>query len=147
MTCFKCNKGGTFGESKEQLSTHKPRLIYDGVCNLCTGAVRLLIAIDRNHAVEYTPYQILGTNESRTYGLSTSELEGRMHIVQSDGSVARGVTAIAEVCKLLSPIIALCELFNTPLAQRLYDALARRRYRVFGCRDSCYVPVVRETGR
>jgi len=129
------------------LIARKPRLVYDGVCNLCTGVVRFLNAIDQKHAVEYAPYQKLGSDERRTYGLSTSELEGRMHVVRRDGSLVSGAAAIAEACKLLAPINVLCELFNTPLAQRLYDFIARRRYRLFGCRDSCYVPAVRETGR
>lgn len=123
---------------------NKPRLVYDGVCNLCTGVVRFLNAIDSKHAVEYTPYQKLGTDEMRMYGLSASELEGRIHIIRRDGSLVRGAAAIAEACKLLAPIIVLCELFNTPLAQRLYDCIARRRYSLFGCRDSCYIAAVRE---
>ena len=126
---------------------HKPRVVYDGVCNLCTGAVRFMNAIDRKHAVEYAPYQELGPDERRTYGLSTSELEGRMHIVRRDGLVVSGPAAIAEACKLLAPITVLCELFNTPLAQRFYDFIARRRYRLFGCRESCYMPALRERGR
>jgi predicted DCC family thiol-disulfide oxidoreductase YuxK len=128
-----------------QLIVRKPRLIYDGVCNLCTGAVRFLIAIDRKHAFEYAPYQKLGPDER--YGLSTAELQGRMHIVRRDGSVVRGAAAISEACKLLAPIIALCDLFNTPLAQKIYDFIAGRRYRIFGCRDSCYVAAVIETDR
>ena len=79
--------------------------------------------------------------------MSTSELEGRMHIVRRDGSVVSGAAAIAEACKLLAPITVLCELLNTPLAQRFYDFIARRRYRLFGCRESCYMPAIRERGR
>lgn len=123
---------------------HKPRLVYDGVCNLCTGAVRFLNAIDHKHAVEYVPYQKLGADERRTYGLSSAELQGRIHVVRRNGSIVKGAAAIAEACKLLAPIIVLCDLFNTPLAQRLYDFIARRRYRLFGCRESCYMPAVND---
>ena len=125
----------------------KPKLVYDGVCNLCAGAVRFLNAIDHERAVEYAPYQKLGLDEMNTYGLSTSELQGRMQIVRRDGSVVRGAAAIADVCKLLAPTIVLCEVFNTPLAQRLYDFLARRRYSLFGCRASCYIPGAKDPDR
>ena len=124
----------------------KPTLIYDGVCNLCTGAVRFLNAIDRNHAVQYAPYQKLAQEERKNYGLKSSEVQGRMHIVRVDGTVVRGAAAIAEACKLLAPISVLCELFNTPAAEKLYEFIARRRYRLFGCRDACYVPPVGGTG-
>ena len=128
-----------------ELIAHKPRLVYDGVCNLCIGAVRFLNAIDHKHAIEYTPYQRLDPEITRRYALSEAELQGRMHMIWRNGSLVRGAAAICEVCKLLVPVTVVCGFFNTPLARRLYDFIARRRYRLFGCSDSCYVPV--STGR
>jgi predicted DCC family thiol-disulfide oxidoreductase YuxK len=126
-----------------ELIAQKPRLVYDGVCNLCIGAVRFLNAIDRKHAIEYAPYQRLDPEVRKRYALSAGELQGRMHLVWRDGSLVRGAAAISEACRLLAPITVVCDLFNTPLATGLYDFIARRRYRLFGCRDSCYVPGVK----
>jgi len=123
-----------------QSNAAKPRLIYDGVCNLCAGAVRFLIAIDPKHALEYAPYQKLSPEVREKRALSSSELQGRMHIIQEDGSILRGAAAIAEACRLLAPVVAICDLFNTPFAERVYDFIASKRYRLFGCRDSCYAP-------
>jgi predicted DCC family thiol-disulfide oxidoreductase YuxK len=97
--------------------------------------------------MEYLPYQKLTKGLTRAYGLRHSELQGRMHIVRCDGSMVGGAAAITEACRMLVPIIVLCDVFNTPLAQRLYDFIARRRYRLFGCRESCYVPSIREARR
>jgi len=119
--------------------SRRPRAVYDGVCNLCVGAVRFLTAIDRNHEIEYAPYQSLGSAEKRAYGLSVAELQGRIHVVQADGSILKGAAALGEVCKHLSPVVSICGLFNTRLAQGLYDIIASRRYRLFGCRERCYV--------
>jgi predicted DCC family thiol-disulfide oxidoreductase YuxK len=121
----------------------KPLLVYDGVCNLCAAAVRFLNAIDHKHVVQYVAFQRLTLDEIKNYGLNTAELEGQMHVVRGDRLVMNGAAAIGEVCRTLAPIISLCDLLNTPLAQRLYDFVARRRYRLFGCRDSCYVPIAR----
>jgi predicted DCC family thiol-disulfide oxidoreductase YuxK len=66
-----------------------------------------------------------------------------MHIIRGNGSVVRGVAALAEACRLLAPITVLCDLLNNPLTQRVYDFIAGRRYTLFGCRESCYVPAVR----
>jgi len=63
-----------------------------------------------------------------------------MNVIRRNGTVARGAVALAETCKLLAPISVICGLLNNPLAQRVYDFIALRRYRLFGCRDSCYVP-------
>ena len=122
------------------MAAEKPWLIYDGVCNLCTGVVRFLNVIDHKHAIEYVPYQKLELGERKVYGPSILDLRGQMYMVGVDGSMVNGAAAITAICKLFAPIIRLCELFNTPFAQELYDFIARRRYKLFGCRDSCYVP-------
>ena len=126
---------------------HKPRLVYDGVCNLCIGAVRFLSAIDRKSTIEYAPYQRLDPEVRKGYTLSAAELQGRMHMIRRDGSLVKGAAAISEACRLLAPVTVICNLFDTPLAGRMYDFIARRRYRLFGCRDSCYLPGVKQVGR
>ena len=129
------------------LSTNgRVRLVYDGVCNLCAGAVRFLNALDRNHSVDYLPFQKLAPEQRLRYGLKVSELEGQMHLVRLDGAVLKGAVAITEICKLLTPFLLLCDVFNTPLAKWVYGFIARRRYRLFGCRDSCYVPATEVGG-
>ena len=122
----------------QQLFTPKRRLVYDGVCNLCVGAVRFLRVIDRRHEIDYAPYQTLELEERKVLG--PGELQGRMQLIERNGFVLRGAAAIAELCKLFSPFVSFCDLFNTPLAEGLYDFIARRRYRLFGCRASCYLP-------
>jgi len=121
-------------------SNHKTRLIYDGVCNLCVGAVRFLNAIDRRQVVEYAPYQSLDPKVRRRYAATDRDLQGRMHIIQRNGSILKGADAIGELCQLLAPFRLVCSFFNTPFAERLYDFIAQRRYGFFGCRGSCYVP-------
>ncbi len=62
-----------------------------------------------------------------------------MHLIRQDGSLISGSAAITEICKLLAPFTLICSLFNTALADRVYDFVARRRYSLFGCRESCFV--------
>jgi predicted DCC family thiol-disulfide oxidoreductase YuxK len=116
----------------------RPRLIYDGVCNLCTAAVRLLRFLDKRQLFEYVPFQQLDLRLRNKYGLMPSDLQGRMYLV-SNAAINAGPDAITDVCKLLTPFGFVCNLLKTAQAQRLYDWVARRRYRLFGCRDSCYV--------
>jgi predicted DCC family thiol-disulfide oxidoreductase YuxK len=117
----------------------KPRVVYDGICNLCTGAVRFLNLIDRSSTVEYKPFQELDLGVRKKYGMSDREFQGRMHLVRGDGSLLSGPAAITEVCKLLTPFKLVCSLFSTSLADRVYDFIAARRYSLFGCRESCFV--------
>lgn len=117
----------------------KPRLVYDGICNLCTSAVRFLYVLRREELVQYVPFQSLTSEDRRAYGLTFEALQGRMYLIRPDGSLASGPFAVTEICKLLTPFRLICDVFRTPFAQRLYEWIAKRRYRVFGCRGSCYV--------
>ena len=117
----------------------KPQLVYDGICNLCTSAVRFLYILDRAHELDFVAYQQLGATYRRQYALTDILLQGRMHVIKENGGLASGSLAIREVCRLVFPLKFICDLFKTHQAQRFYEWIAQRRYRIFGCRDTCYV--------
>src|SRR3972149_8492135 len=116
----------------------KPRLIFDGICNLCTTAVRVLYVLDRERRLEYVPSELLGARTRRRFGLSEARLQGQMHLIQGN-SIVNGSAAIATLCELLTPFHLMSQLLRTPQAERLYGWVAGRRYRLFGCRGTCYV--------
>jgi len=117
----------------------KPQLIYDGICNLCISAIRLLYALDRKHHVEFVPYQELRAATRRHYALTGDLLQGRMHLITREGRLVSGPLAIREVCGMIFPFHFICSVFVIPESQRVYDWIARHRYWIFGCRDTCYV--------
>lgn len=116
----------------------RPLLIYDGVCNLCITAARLVHILDRYGSVRFLPYQMISREKKARYDLTSGNLQGQLHLVMQDGKVISGATAISEICGLLSPFGVVCQILATPPFQKLYGWLARRRYRIFGCRQSCY---------
>ena len=122
-----------------QLSA-KPQLIYDGICNLCTSAVRFLSTLDRRGSLHYVPSQQLSSKIRAKYGLTEGALQGQMHLIMTDDSLASGAFATARVVELLTPFHAAARLLRTPPARLVYNWIARRRYGLFGCRDTCYVP-------
>lgn len=118
----------------------KPCLVYDGICNLCATAARILYALDHGWRLDYVPCQQLPRSVRVSYGLTNERLQGQMHLIQPDNSIVSGPVAIAEICKLLgAPVSCIRSLLGTHQARRFYDWIARRRYRIFGCRDDCYV--------
>ena len=116
----------------------QPRIIYDGICNLCTTAIGILHALDRGRRFRYLPSQKLNQTIRKKYRLTESMLQGQMHLVRSDGSIVSGSIALAEICKTLCPFAFIYSLMRTSQAQRLYTWVARRRYTLFGCRKTCY---------
>lgn len=117
----------------------KPRLIFDGICNLCTTTVRVLHVLDRERRIEYVPSQLLNGETRRRYGLREERLQGQMHLIREDNSFVNGSAAIADLLELLTLFHLMSRLLRTPQAERLYGWIAGRRYRLFGCRDTCYV--------
>jgi predicted DCC family thiol-disulfide oxidoreductase YuxK len=109
------------------------------MCNLCTSAVRVLRVLDQKQQIEYVPSQELGVSLRNQYTLTDVVLQGGMHIITEEGRLVSGALALSEVCRLLSPIGFICDILAVPEFQRLYGWIASHRYRLFGCRDACFV--------
>ncbi|HYW02039.1 MAG TPA: DCC1-like thiol-disulfide oxidoreductase family protein, partial [Candidatus Acidoferrum sp.] len=60
--------------------TSRPYLIYDGICNLCIGSVKILNALDKSGLIRFVPYQELSTSARERYGLTRDMLQGRIHL-------------------------------------------------------------------
>lgn len=60
-----------------------------------------------------------------------------MHLLMRDGRLLSGSAAIGKVCRLIFPRCVVCNLFERPQLQRLYVSIAKRRYMIFGSRDTC----------
>jgi len=125
--------------SRTDFISTSPVLIFDGVCNLCVAAVRLLKVLDKNSLFRLVPFQAIPDQVGFKYHLTTRDLQGQMHLVRADGELLSGPLAISEMCTHICPVTFLCRIFSSIVFQRLYSSLARRRYRVFGCRQSCYL--------
>ena len=126
-------------QNRTASSLAKPYLIFDGVCNLCVAAVRLLNVLDRHSLFRFVPYQTISDQVEFKYKLTTEDLQGQMHLVRADGKLFSGPQAISEVCTYLCPVGFLCRIFKSTTFQKLYTWLAGRRYQIFGCRQSCYL--------
>ena len=116
-------------------------ILFDGVCNLCTGIVAFLIKKDKNALFRFAPIQ----SEA---GQSLLE---QYHIHNDDSSLFyfrnsvcyRKSEAILLILKDLGgfwkcfyPLIYL----PACLRNSVYFYIARNRYRVFGKRNSCSIP-------
>src|SRR5208283_5423025 len=107
----------------------KPFLIYDGICNFCTTATRVLHALDLKQHFEYVPSQHLSASARFRFGLTEEDLQGQMYLIRSDGSIVSGPAAVAEIFKLSkAPLRFLCNFLYTRQARRIYVWVARRRY-------------------
>ncbi|MDZ7731643.1 MAG: DCC1-like thiol-disulfide oxidoreductase family protein [Natrialbaceae archaeon] len=116
-------------------------VLFDGVCNLCVGLVQFLIQRDdrrrfRFASLQSDPAAELLAEADIDRNLSTVVvLEGDQVYTQSDAAIRIG--------RHLGGIYRLATIFRvipTGIRNRLYRAVAERRYRWFGQREECLVP-------
>ena len=119
-----------------------PILLFDGVCNLCHGAVRFVLEHDRAARIRFAPLQSeLGRSLVARAGRDPDEIDS-MVLVDADGAHAksagllRTARALGAPWSWAYPLIAL----PTGLRDAVYDWIARNRYRWFGKKDACPAP-------
>jgi predicted DCC family thiol-disulfide oxidoreductase YuxK len=117
-------------------------VLFDGVCNLCNGAVQFLLRRDRRRRFRFAALQsAAGQALLRQHGMATDSLET---IVVLEGGRARVRSAAALLLARRLPwpwpLLAIFTVCPRPLRDALYSFVARHRYRWFGRRESCMLP-------
>lgn len=120
----------------------KPLILFDGVCGLCSASARFVLRHDRRGQFRLAAAQSpLGRALFRHYGFDPEAMETVL-VVAEGRAYAKTDAALLVLARLGPPWSAAraAQLLPRALADRLYDRLARNRYRVLGRRDRCMVP-------
>lgn len=121
--------------------THKSIILFDGVCNLCSGAVQFILKRDhKKHFVFASLQSDIGQQLLSKYKVSTSVetiilLQNEKYFSQS--------TAALEIARKLSgawPLLYAFILIPRFIRDGIYDWISRNRYRFFGKKDACMIP-------
>jgi predicted DCC family thiol-disulfide oxidoreductase YuxK len=122
---------------------NRPILLFDGVCNLCNGAVQWVIRHDPEGKIYFAPLQSeMGQQLLRQAGLPKEELS--TIVLYLNGHLYTRSDAALQVLKQLGGLWGLLyvklKFIPRPIRDAAYDWIARNRYRWFGKRESCMVP-------
>ena len=112
---------------------------FDGICILCSRAVRLIMKADRKKKFVFQALQHSGENQNF-----------ETIVVTDDQSTSEYFDAILKIGKELGGIygaIAIFKILPRKWRHTLYIWVARNRFRWFGKRDSCYLPSKEEMER
>lgn len=123
-------------------------VLYDGVCALCNTTVNFLLKVDRKGALAYAPLQGETAKEifAKHAGAKASD--------QSVVFMQRGETDAFNFYHRSDAFIAILRelgggwrfaagilrLIPRPIRNRVYEAIAARRYRWFGKYEACPLP-------
>jgi predicted DCC family thiol-disulfide oxidoreductase YuxK len=120
----------------------KQIVFFDGVCNLCNGAVNWLIDHDSRNHLHFAPLQgetfhlLKNSNTTLSDNLSTI-------VFWSEGRFFTHSEAVLRTCAALGGVwrLALVGLIIPAfLRDIVYRFIARNRYRWFGKRNACRLP-------
>jgi len=127
----------------------KPIFFFDGICALCTGFGEFILRHDRDRVFRIaTAQSALGQTILAHYDLPTDDFTTNLLLI--DGRpLTKSDSFIATMTRLPFPwpLFGLMRLAPRWLRDRVYDPIARNRYRWFGTRAECRLPTPAEAER
>ena len=125
-----------------------PILLYDGVCGLCNRLVQFILRRDRKAIFRFASLQspfaarIVARHGARPTDLDTVYVVLN-HELPDESLLSRSAAAIFVLQRLgrfWRSVAFLVRLLPESLRDAAYNAVARRRYRIFGRSETCTLP-------
>lgn len=117
-------------------------ILFDGVCNLCNGAVTYIIKRDKKNVFKFAALQSeIGQQLISKFNIDTSKvdsiilIDGEKHYTKS--------SAALHIAKQLSgayPLLFGFMVVPKFIRNSVYDYIAKNRYKWFGKKESCMIP-------
>jgi predicted DCC family thiol-disulfide oxidoreductase YuxK len=118
----------------------QPVILFDGVCNLCNGTVDFLMKRDHKKQFRFASLQSeTGEFLRRKYWIS-KDLDSVI-LIKSDIVYFKSDAALEIAGMLPYPLkmAAFLKIIPKKLRDKMYDWIAKNRYRWFGQRETCRV--------
>jgi predicted DCC family thiol-disulfide oxidoreductase YuxK len=117
-------------------------ILFDGVCNLCSGFVQFILPRDVEGKYRFASLQSdVGQALLTEHDLPSDDLESVVLIEDGESyvkssAIIRIATGLGGGYRLLSPF----RYVPQSIRDRVYDFVADHRYQWFGKKDRCMVP-------
>ena len=120
-----------------------PVLFFDGVCNLCNGAVQFILKHDKKKIFLFAPLQSEAGKEAIKMATPVSKKVPDSVILFYQGKWYNRSSAALQVFKLLGlpwSLLFASIIFPVFLRDPVYNFISRNRYKWFGKRNECMLP-------
>jgi predicted DCC family thiol-disulfide oxidoreductase YuxK len=119
----------------------KPVILFDGVCNLCTGSVRFILKRDKEKRFSFASLQsAYGQDILKQFALPTDVFNS--FILLQDGKIFTRSTAALKMFSQLKGWgwVKILWIFPRFVRDAVYNLIAKNRYKWFGKKEECWVP-------
>ena len=117
-------------------------VFFDGVCNLCSGAIQFVLLRDRKKYFKFAALQ--SDFAKQQLGKFNIDMVGSNSVfLLENGKLYSKSTAALRIAKHLSglwPSLASLLIIPKFIRNGVYDVIARNRYKWFGKKESCWLP-------
>lgn len=127
------------------MQSKQPIILFDGVCNLCNGTVDFLMKQDRKKQFRFAPLQS-ETGELLTQQFQIPENSDSVILIKSN-TVYFKSDVVIEISGMLHypwKMGVIIKIIPKKIRDKLYDWIAKNRYRWFGKKDTCRIPTLEE---
>jgi predicted DCC family thiol-disulfide oxidoreductase YuxK len=119
-----------------------PVVLFDGVCNLCSGSVQFVIRHDKKRLFRFASLQSpFGQAVLKQFGLPTTELNS--FILLQGNRIYTKSTGALRVTKSLNGLYKLLYVFIIVppfIRNAVYNYVAKHRYKWLGKKEACWLP-------
>ena len=128
----------------QNLPQHKKIILFDGLCNLCDASVQFIIKRDSKDVFRFVSLQSnLGQQIVQHLELNTQKVDSILLYNSVQNTYLYKSEAVFEIVKSSGGIfycLLIFRLIPIAIANKIYDFIARNRYKWFGEKKSCLVP-------
>lgn len=118
-------------------------LLFDGVCNVCSGSVAFILKRDTEAKFKFAHLQsTYAQNILKKHNINQKDALASM-VLLIDGKPYLKSTAALEIAKRLPmpyPMLAGGYIMPQFIRDKLYDCFGNHRYQLFGKKDECWLP-------
>ena len=117
-------------------------ILFDGVCNLCNGAVNFVIKRDPGNVFKFTPLQEKqGVLLLKMHAVDTQKLDSIV-LIENEKVYVKSSAALRIARKMsnLWPLFFVLLIIPSFIRDGVYDFIAKNRYKWFGKKEQCMIP-------
>ena len=117
-------------------------ILFDGVCNLCNGAVNFVIKRDPGNVFKFTPLQEKqGVLLLKKHAIDAQKLDSIV-LIENKKVYTKSSAALRIARKIsgLWPLFFVLLIIPSFIRDGVYDFIAKNRYKWFGKKEQCMIP-------
>lgn len=127
----------------------KTIILFDGICNLCNGAVQFLLKRDINEQFLFASLQSdAAKNILLQYNVKKIKMDSIIFI--EEDQLYQKSTAVLKICRHLNwpwTMISFAGVLPLRFRDKIYDIIAKHRYKWFGRKDTCTMMIPKYKNR